>query len=484
MASARKSIKTIAPRKVPMPHLSPESRSCSFDEVALGYTEEDAIAEASRCLSCARAKCVLACPVSVDIPSFVSSVADGNFREAYYTLNRSNALPSICGRVCPQESQCEAECVVGRALEEPVAIGRLERFVGDLAIERGWKGVASSEGASSPPPYSGRSGEGLRAAVVGSGPAGITCAVDLARAGCDVTLYEALHTAGGVLKYGIPEFRLPKRLIDAELGCLEELGVKVELNSVIGTLYGVEQLLGEMGYASVFIASGAGYPTFMGIEGESLNGVCSANEFLTRVNLMKAYDGAYSDTPVGMGDRVAVIGSGNTAMDSCRVALRLGAKSVCCIYRRSERECPARAEELEHAKEEGVEFQWLANPTRIIGDERGWVSAIECVEMELGEEDSSGRRRPLPVEGSEYLREVDTVIYAIGTSANPIIPRNTPGLALNSRGYIEVDPDTQMSSLAGVFAGGDIVTGSATVILAMGAGRKAAAAMLDYMSAD
>ncbi len=471
----KKNIKTIAKTKTPMPEQDPAARARNWDEVALGYTEEMAVAEAGRCIECKRPCCISGCPVEIDIPAFIKAIEEREFRKAYDIIRQDNILPAICGRVCPQESQCEAVCLVGNKLQ-PVAIGRLERFVGDLGLKEGWGEEARVTARAT----------GLKAAMIGSGPASLTCAADLAQAGVEVTIYEALHTAGGVLKYGIPEFRLPKKLIDRELEGLRRLGVKVETNAIIGRLYTIPQLMEEKGYKAVFIAVGAGFPNFMGIPGEGLNGIFSANEYLTRINLMRGYENAAgsADTPVGMGQIVAVIGAGNTAMDSCRVSIRMGAKNVYCVYRRSRKESPARVEEVEHAEQEGVQFHFLTAPVEIIGDERGWVKAMKCIRMELGEPDSSGRRRPIPVAGSEFLFEVDTVVYAIGTSANPIIAQTTPGLKLNKRGYIEVDPETQMTSIPGVFAGGDIVTGGATVILAMGAGRKAARAMLKYMGVE
>jgi glutamate synthase (NADPH/NADH) small chain len=468
----RKTIKTIAKTKTPMPEQDPAARAKNFDEVALGYSEEMAVAEAGRCIECKEPCCIAGCPVEIDIPAFIKAVEERDYRKSYDILRQDNILPAICGRVCPQETQCEAVCTIGNKLQ-PVAIGRIERFVGDLALKHGWGG-----GDAAPRP------SGKRAAMIGSGPASITCAADLARAGVEVTIFEALHTAGGVLKYGIPEFRLPKKLIDRELEGLKHLHVKVETNAIIGRLYTIPQLMKDKGFDAVFIAVGAGFPNFMGIPGEGLNGIFSANEYLTRVNLMRGYQHPAADTPVGMGRNVAVIGAGNTAMDSCRVSLRMGADNVYCVYRRTRKESPARVEEVHHAEEEGVKFNWLTAPVEILGDDRGWVRAMRCIRMELGEPDSSGRRRPIPVPGSEFEFEVDTVVYAIGTSANPIIAQTTPGLRLNKRGYIDVDPKTQMTSLPGVFAGGDIVTGGATVILAMGAGRTAARAMLAHMGIE
>jgi len=464
-----KNIKTIPPERAPMPHQSPEERRHNFKEVALGLDLEGALHEAQRCIRCKKPRCVPGCPVGIDIPGFISALAHQDVRLSYRILKQSNALPAVCGRVCPQESQCEATCVVG-AKFKPVAIGRLERFVADAAMGRGWD-QAPQAAAEAP----------RKAAIVGSGPAGLACAGELARNGVQVTVFEALHVAGGVLKYGIPEFRLPDRIIDAEIEGLKKMGVEIRLDTIIGKLFTIPQLLGEKGYSAAFVGTGAGSPKFMGIPGEAFNGVFSANEFLTRVNLMRGYRQPLYDTPVGMGKRVAVIGAGNTAMDACRVSLRMGAESVRCVYRRSRRESPARAEELEHAIEEGIEFLWLTNPVEIVGDSSGWVTGMRCQKMDLGEPDASGRRRPVPVAGSEFLLDVDTVIYALGTTANPIIAQTTPGLKINKWGYIEIDERTGMTSIPGVFAGGDIVTGAATVILAMGAGQRAAKGMLEYM---
>jgi glutamate synthase (NADPH/NADH) small chain len=452
-----------------MPHQSPEERRHNFKEVALGLDLEGALHEAQRCIRCKKPRCVPGCPVGIDIPGFISALARQDVQLSYRILKKSNALPAVCGRVCPQESQCEATCVVG-AKFKPVAIGRLERFVADAAMGRGWD-QAPQAAAEAP----------KKAAIVGSGPAGLACAGELARNGVQVTVFEALHVAGGVLKYGIPEFRLPDRIIDAEIEGLKKMGVEIRLDTIIGKLFTIPQLLGEKGYHAAFVGTGAGSPKFMGIPGEAFNGVFSANEFLTRVNLMRGYRQPLYDTPVGMGKRVAVIGAGNTAMDACRVSLRMGAESVRCVYRRSRRESPARAEELEHAIEEGIEFLWLTNPVEIVGDSSGWVTGMRCQKMDLGEPDASGRRRPVPVAGSEFLLDVDTVIYALGTTANPIIAQTTPGLKINKWGYIEIDERTGMTSIPGVFAGGDIVTGAATVILAMGAGQRAAKGMLEYM---
>ena len=464
----KKTLKTIAPKRTAMPEQDPKERAKNFEEVAQGYTLGMALAEADRCLQCKKPKCVPGCPVEIDIPGFIKALACKDLKESYAILKDANTLPAVCGRVCPQEVQCEATCIVGNKLE-PVAIGRLERFVADFAVGRGWEKPLQVKKT------------GKTAAVVGSGPASLACAGDLVKAGVDVTIYEALHVPGGVLKYGIPEFRLPNDTIDIEIDALAKLGVKFELDCIIGKLFTIPQLMGEMGYDTVFIATGAGSPKFMGIPGEALNGVVSANEILTRINLMQGFRQPLYDTPVGMGKRVAVIGAGNTAMDAMRVSLRMGADKVYLVYRRSIKESPARAEELHHAIEEGIIAKWLTNPVRILGNEAGWVTGMEVIEMELGEPDASGRRRPVPKEGTEYVLDVDMVVYALGTSANPIIAQSTPGLKVNRWGYIEIDEKTGMSSVPGVFAGGDIVTGSATVILAMGAGRRAARGMLQYL---
>jgi homotetrameric NADPH-dependent glutamate synthase len=464
-----KNIKTIPPGRAPMPHQPPEERIHNFKEVALGLELEGALHEAERCLRCKKPRCVPGCPVGIDIPGFIAALQHRDIRRSYEILKSSNALPAVCGRVCPQESQCEATCVVG-AKFKPVAIGRLERFVADCAMGRGWDQA----------PGNGHTAV-KRAAIVGSGPSGLACAGDLARNGVAVTIFEALHVAGGVLKYGIPEFRLPDIIIDTEIEGLRKLGVDIRLDTIIGKLFTIPQLLTDMGYDAAFVGTGAGSPKFAGIPGEAFNGVFSANEFLTRVNLMRGYRQPLYDTPVGMGKRVAVVGAGNTAMDSCRVSKRMGAEQVTVVYRRSRRESPARLEELEHAIEEGIEFLWLTNPVEILGNASGWVTGMKVQKMELGEPDASGRRRPVPVEGSEFVLDVDTVIYALGTTANPIIAQTTPGLKINKWGYIEVDERTGMTSIPGVFAGGDIVTGAATVILAMGAGKRAARGMLEYM---
>jgi len=467
-----KNLKTIPHERAPMPHQPAELRILNFDEVALGLSLEGALHEAERCLRCKKPRCVPGCPVGIDIPGFIAALQRKDIKRSYQILKASNTLPAVCGRVCPQESQCEVTCVVG-AKFEPVAIGRLERFVADMAMGRGWDEPAAQSGAAA-------DAAKKRAAIVGSGPAGLACAGDLARHGVAVTIFEALHVAGGVLKYGIPEFRLPDVIIDAEIENMKKLGVEIRLDTIIGKLFTIPQLLGEMGYDCAFVGTGAGSPKFAGIPGEALNGVFSANEFLTRVNLMRGYQQPLYDTPVGLGQRVAVVGAGNTAMDALRVSKRMGAKSVTCVYRRSRRESPARVEELEHAMEEGIDFLWLTAPVEIIGNAAGWVTGMRCQKMELGEPDASGRRSPVPIAGSEFLLDVDTVIYALGTTANPIIAQTSPGLKVNKWGYIQVD-ERGMTSIPGLFAGGDIVTGAATVILAMGAGRRAAQGMLEYM---
>jgi len=463
-----KNLRSIPPERVPMPHQPAEERRHNFKEVALGLDLEGALHEAERCLRCKKPRCVPGCHVGIDIPGFIAAIQDRDFKRSYQILKSTNALPAVCGRVCPQETQCECTCVVGTKLK-PVSIGRLERFVADIAMGRGWDEIPEAKAVAK------------TAAIIGSGPSGLACAGELARNGVKVTMFEALHVAGGVLKYGIPEFRLPDMIIDAEIENLKKMGVEIRLDSIIGKLFTIPQLLTDKGFDTAFVGTGAGSPKFAEIPGEAFNGVFSANEFLTRVNLMRGYRQPIYDTPVGMGKRVAVVGAGNTAMDACRVALRMGAESVTCVYRRSRRESPARAEELEHAIEEGVNFMWLTAPVEILGDSSGWVTGMRCQKMELGEPDASGRRRPVPSPGSDFLIDVDTVIYALGTTANPIIAQTTPGLKTNRWGYIEVDEKTGMTSFPGVFAGGDIVTGAATVILAMGAGKRAAKGMLEYM---
>ena len=453
--------------KTPMPEQAPEVRNHNFQEVALGYTAEMAISEAQRCLQCKKPRCVEGCPVNVHIPQFIAKVAEGDFLGAYETITETNALPALCGRVCPQETQCEAQCVRGNK-GEPVAIGRLERFVADWYMEHVNK-MPEKVPAN-----------GHKVAVVGSGPAGLTCASDLAKKGYAVTMFEALHTAGGVLVYGIPEFRLPKAIVQNEVDKLEAQGVEVMTNMVIGKVLSIDELLGEMGFEAVFIGSGAGLPMFMHIPGEALVGVYSANEYLTRVNLMKAYR-EENDTPIIRSKAVAVVGGGNVAMDAARCAKRLGAEHVYIVYRRSEAEMPARAEELHHAKEEGIELHLLCNPTEILDDGHGRVGALRCIRMELGEPDESGRRRPVAVPGSEFELAVDTVIMSLGTSPNPLLRSTTPGLETNKRGCLVVNEEN-MTTREKVYAGGDAVTGAATVILAMGAGKKAAAAIDEALS--
>jgi glutamate synthase (NADPH/NADH) small chain len=450
------------PRKVPIPEQKPEDRIKNFDEVALGYTPEQAVQESLRCLHCKTRPCIEGCPVGVKIPEFIKKISEGNFEEAYRILVEDNCLPAICGRVCPQEDQCEKLCVRGKK-GEPVAIGRLERFAADYAMQK----IPDS---TVPCPKNGK-----KIAVIGGGPAGLTCAGELARLGYDVTLFEALHALGGVLMYGIPEFRLPKKLVEQEIAQGLKLGVRIEKNVIVGKSITVDELF-ESGYEAVFVGCGAGLPAFMKIEGENLNGVYSANEFLTRSNLMSAYDFPRTPTPVKIGRRVAVVGGGNVAMDAARTAKRLGAEEVYIVYRRSEKELPARIEEVHHAKEEGILFKLLTNPTRILGRE-GWVSGLECVEMELGEPDESGRRRPVVKKDSQFNFPVETVIMAIGQTPNPLIRQTTPGLETQKWGGIIVDEATMKTSKEKVYAGGDIVTGAATVILAMGAGKKAARAI-------
>ncbi len=448
--------------KTPMPEQNPATRAANFEEVATGYTIEMAQNEAARCLECKHRPCVGGCPVNVQIPDFIKQIKEGDFEEAYQVIRGTNSLPAVCGRVCPQESQCEARCVRGKK-GDPVAIGRLERFAADYHMDH----EAKKETRPEP--------NGHRVAVVGSGPAGLTCAGDLAKLGYEVTVFEAFHIAGGVLMYGIPEFRLPKTIVQREIESLRELGVKIETNMVIGKILSVDELF-EDGFEAVFIGSGAGLPSFLGIPGEGLLGVLSANEFLTRINLMKAYRKEY-DTPIYQAKRAAVVGGGNVAMDAARCAKRLGAEKVYVVYRRSESEMPARLEEIHHAKEEGIEFCFLTAPVAIHGDEDGRVNALECVSMELGEPDASGRRRPTEIAGSNHRMDVDMVIAAIGNTPNPLIRMTTPGLDANPKGCLIVDEDTMRTSRQGVYAGGDIVTGAATVILAMGAGKQAAHAI-------
>mgnify|MGYP001531547389 FL=1 len=453
--------------KVPMPEQDPNVRNKNFLEVAMGYTEEMAMEEASRCLNCKNKPCVSGCPVNVRIPEFVAKVAEGKFEEAYEIITSTNSLPAISGRVCPQENQCEGKCVRG-IKGESVSIGRLERFCADYHMKH--------SDAKAVKPQS----NGKKVAVVGAGPSGLTCAGDLAKKGYEVTLFEAFHTAGGVLVYGIPEFRLPKAIVKKEVENLQDLGVEVKTNMVIGRVLSVDELF-EMGYKAIFIGSGAGLPSFMGIEGEDLIGVYSANEYLTRTNLMKAYLDDY-DTPIIKSKSVAVVGGGNVAMDAARCAKRLGAENVYIVYRRGMEEMPARKEEVHHAMEEGIIFKNLNNPVKILGDENGRVRAMECIEMELGEPDASGRRKPIAKEGSNFELPVDTVIMSIGTSPNPLIRSTTPGLDTNKRGCLVVNEDTMQTTREGVYAGGDAVTGAATVILAMGAGKQAAQSIDEYLS--
>ena len=457
----------MSPKKAPMPSQDPNVRNKNFLEVATGYTEEVAIEEAQRCLNCKHRPCVNGCPVHIAIPDFIKEVAQGNFAGAYDVISQSSSLPAVCGRVCPQESQCESKCVRG-IKTEPVGIGRLERFVAD------WHNAQTDVKVNKP------ESNGHKVAIVGSGPAGLTCAGDLAKKGYDVTVFEALHLAGGVLVYGIPEFRLPKSIVQKEVDTLKELGVKVETNMVIGRVLSIDELMDDYGFESVFIGSGAGLPRFMNIPGENLCGVYSANEFLTRTNLMKAYKDD-STTPIMHAKKVAVVGGGNVAMDAARCAKRLGAEEVYIVYRRSEEELPARKEEVEHAKEEGIIFKFLTAPLEVLSDENFNVTGLKCQQMELGEPDASGRRRPIPVEGSEFVLDLDCVIAAIGTSPNPLIRHTTPGLETNRKGCIVADDEHGITSKDGVFAGGDAVTGAATVILAMGAGKRAAAAMDEYI---
>ncbi len=454
-------------KKNEMPSQEPGIRSANFLEVALGYTKEQAIDEANRCLNCKHKPCVGGCPVQIDIPAFIGEVAKGNFEEAYEIIAKSSSLPAVCGRVCPQESQCEQKCVRG-IKGEPVAIGRLERFVADYHN-------ANSTAKPVKPALNGH-----KVAVIGSGPSGLACAGDLAKKGYDVTVFEALHLAGGVLVYGIPEFRLPKAIVQKEIDSLKDLGVKIETNTVVGKTLSIDELMGEYGYETVFIGSGAGLPNFMNIKGENLNGVYSANEFLTRVNLMKAYQ-PDSATPIQKGRKVAVVGGGNVAMDAARCAKRLGAE-VTVIYRRTEKELPARKEEVEHAKEEGIKFMFLTNPLEIYGNSDGWVKGILCQEMKLGEPDASGRQKPVAVEGSDFEVASDCVIMSIGTSPNPLIKSTTEGLDTQKWGGIIADETTGLTSRKGVYAGGDAVTGAATVILAMGAGKNSAAAIHEFLS--
>ena len=455
-------------KKVPVREQDPKVRATNFEEVCYGYNREEAVEESQRCLGCKKPKCVEGCPVSINIPAFIEAVKEEKFEEAFKVISESSSLPAVCGRVCPQESQCEGKCIRG-IKGDPVSIGKLERFVADWARENGIKPEAPAEK------------NGKKVAVIGSGPAGLTCAGDLAKLGYDVTIFEALHKAGGVLVYGIPEFRLPKdRVVGPEVENVKSLGVKIEKDVIIGKTVKLDELLEDEGFDAVFIGSGAGLPKFMGIPGEQANGVCSANEFLTRNNLMKAFDENY-DTPIVRGKKVVVVGGGNVAMDAARTALRLGAETH-IVYRRSEEELPARVEEVHHAKEEGIIFNLLTNPVEIHEDENGWVSGITCIRMELGEPDASGRRRPVEIPGSEFRIDCDTVIMALGTSPNPLISSTTKGLEINRRKCIVASEDTGATSKEGVYAGGDAVTGAATVILAMGAGKAAAKGIHEYLS--
>lgn len=454
--------------KVPVREQEAAARAKNFDEVCLGYNKEEAMEEATRCINCKNAQCVKGCPVAIDIPAFIEQVKLGNIEEAYQIISRSSALPAVCGRVCPQESQCEGKCIRG-IKGDPISIGKLERFVADWARENGIK------------PEPAKEKNGRKVAVIGSGPAGLTCAGDLAKLGYDVTIFEALHEAGGVLVYGIPEFRLPKEdVVAKEIANVESLGVKIEKNVIIGKSITIDELIEEEGFEAVFIGSGAGLPKFMGIPGENANGVFSANEYLTRSNLMKAFN-EDSNTPIMRGRKVAVVGGGNVAMDAARTALRLGAE-VHIVYRRSEEELPARVEEVHHAKEEGIIFDLLTNPTEILEDENNWVRGMKCIKMELGEPDASGRRRPVEIPGSEFEMELDTVIMSLGTSPNPLISSTTEGLETNKWKCIVADEEFGKTTKEGVFAGGDAVTGAATVILAMGAGKAAAKGIHNYLS--
>lgn len=454
--------------KVPMPEQDPQIRNKNFEEVALGYTEEMALEEAARCLNCKNKPCVAGCPVNVRIPEFIEKITQKDFMGAYEILTSTNSLPAICGRVCPQENQCEKYCIRG-IKGMPVGIGRLERFVADWYMENYTGEICPAKK------------NGHKVAVIGAGPAGLTCAGDLANKGYDVTVFESLHVAGGVLMYGIPEFRLPKdKVVQKEINRLVACGVEIKTDMVIGRAYSLDELMDEQGFEAVFIGSGAGLPSFMNIPGENLNAVYSANEFLTRTNLMKAYK-PDSPTPIHVGKRVAVIGGGNVAMDAARVAKRLGAEEVYIVYRRSEEELPARAEEVHHAKEEGIIFKLLCNPLEVLGDEKGWVRGMKVIDMELGEPDASGRRRPIPIEGSEHEMEVESVVIAIGQSPNPLLRQTTPDLKCKDWGGIIVNEETMATSKQGVYAGGDAVTGAATVILAMGAGKKAAESIDSYI---
>ena len=460
----------ICRESIAMPKQKLQKRIHNFEEVALGYTEEQAVAEAKRCLQCPQPKCMEGCPVGIDIPAFVKLISEGDFEKAIHVVKERNSLPAICGRVCPQEQQCQKECVMGKA-GDPISIGRLERFVADHEMTLGVKNPKKAQSV------------GKKIAVIGAGPAGLTAAAELAKLGHKVTIFEALHKPGGVLVYGIPEFRLPKRIVQAEADYIQKLGVTIKTNSLIGRIKTIPQLLKE-DFNAVFIGTGAGLPRFLELPGENLGGIYSANEFLTRVNLMKAYKFPEYDTPIKVGEKVVVFGAGNVAMDSARSALRLGAKEVHIVYRRSKAEMPARLEEIENAEEEGVVFDLLTNPIRFIGGERGWVTQMECLKMELGEPDETGRRRPIPIEGSQFIVDVDTAIIAIGRTPNPIIQLTTEGLETTRKGTIVINELTGKTSLDGVYSGGDIVTGEATVISAMGAGKKAAQSIHEYVTKE
>lgn len=458
----------IVKKSVPMAEQSPEERIHNFNEVPLGYTPEEAVAEASRCLHCVNPPCVKGCPVHIRIPDFIQAIKEGDFAKSISIIKEDSSLPAVCGRVCPQEEQCQKNCVMGK-IGDPISIGKLERFAAD------WE---ASQGIEATPAIKKRDG---KVAIIGAGPAGLAAAGELAKHGYEVVIFEALHDTGGVLRYGIPEFRLPKSIIDREVGYIKKLGVRIELDTVVGKTLSLDDLWAD-GFNAIFIGTGAGLPKFMGIPGENLNQVYSANEFLTRVNFMKAYLFPEYDTPIKVGRRVGVIGGGNVAMDAARTALRLGAEKVYVIYRRTEKEMPARIEEIAHAKEEGIIFHFLLNPVEILGNKDGNVIGIKCIRVQMGEPDESGRRRPIPIEGSKFTIELETVITSIGTGPNPILLKAFPELKLNKRGYIDADPETGATSIEGVYAGGDIVTGSATVILAMGAGKRAAKAIHEYMS--
>lgn len=460
--------KNMSLEKVKMPELDPNVRNKNFEEVALGYTEDMAVEEATRCIQCKNSPCVTGCPVNVKIPAFIKLVQEGKFTEAYDKIKETNGLPAICGRVCPQETQCEGKCVRG-VKGEPVGIGRLERFCADYAMKHNYKQKTEIQKNN------------RKVAVVGSGPAGLSCASDLAKKGYDVTIFEAFHVPGGVLQYGIPQFRLPKELVKAEIDGLKDLGVKIEQNMVIGKVDTLDELK-DQGFEAIFVGTGAGLPKFMGIPGENYNGVYSANEFLTRINLMKGYKFPDYDTPIKQYKSVAVVGGGNVAMDAARCAKRLGAENVYIVYRRGEEEMPARNEEIHHAKEEGIEFHLLTAPVEVLGDKDGWVTGLKCQKMELGEPDASGRRRPVVIKGSDYVMDVEAVVVAIGQSPNPLIKNTTPDLETQKWGGIVANDETGLTSKEGVYAGGDAVTGAATVILAMGAGKKAAEAIDKYLS--